>query len=287
MAENTRLRRVTDLFIRGQEVEVAPGVAVWVNKPNSFERDEADKDGRTGRQRRLLPLREPQDPEDRSDELQLAYAATESLSTDELVTGAVSQNRSREYLLALDDIRADEAWAEDMVLLERADALQADGSQMSEAEAEAMIELNAKYMNEIDKRFTDRMTVLEDEIRAEPREKLIQLYLETWRQTVGLEAYELERWKTQMYYAVRECDAPKDGNGRWDHTKCRHLRLLESRREVNDLPDDFITLVDPVLQNLLVPPRDAGNSDAPTSSSASSEPQSEQAESTPSTPSDE
>lgn len=288
MAENSRLRRVTDLFVRGTEVLTPDGgaVLVWVNKPNAFERDEADKDGRTGRQRRLLPLRETKDPKDRSEELQLAYAATESLTDDELVTGATSQERSQQYLLTLDDIRADEGWAEDMLLLERADALSADGSQMSEEESEAMIALNARYLAEIDKRFMERMTALEDEIRGLPRDQLVTKYVETWRQTVGLDAFEIERWKTQLFYALRECDAAKAGDG-WDHGKCRHPRLLDSRAEVNNLPDGLIELVDPVLRGLLVPPRDAGNSDAPTSSSASLEQPSAEAESTPSTPSDE
>ena len=92
-----------------------------------------------------------------------------------------------------------------------------------------------------------------------------------------------ERRVTELYYAIRVCEASRDGMA-YDHTRCDHRqRALDSRDQVRSLPEQVLVKVIEALDQLNVPQREAGNSDAPVSSSASSEQPNVPEASTPST----
>ena len=98
----------------------------------------------------------------------------------------------------------------------------------------------------------------------------------------SFEAFSTEYTVTEIFYALRDCQATESGNG-WNHERCTHARLCQSREEVHDLPDELVSMVNRALADMAMSAEDAGNSDAPTTSSESSGPQKQQEDSTPST----
>lgn len=147
-----------------------------------------------------------------------------------------------------------------------------------------MAELNLAYMNEVDK----RQKQYDAEVRAEyemlDQEELAQKYREGIKGVLGSNAYLEESRISEIFYAVRDCQSPVTPP--FQHEDCDHSqRLIPTRADVRRLPDMIITAVRDVLTELNMPLREAGNSAAPRSSSASSERQDAAEESTVSTPS--
>lgn len=290
MAQGNRLakfHRVTDLFIEGKEVVLdetgEEPVLVWVNKLNSFEQDEARRDGNVGRARATLALDDPDSPETQSFEGSLGQAAKEVLIR------ALVQLRTNEfYVAALDDIRTEDEWRDKIDLIERGPQLAADRpDDPSEEEQARFDELMVKYDERVVELSERRAEEYRQEIAQEDEKELKKRYLSSYRESVGTSGFLTEYRVSELYFALRDCRATKrDENGRWDHTDCggHRDRLLEARSDVKEMPDALLALVRDALTDLAMTPRDAGNSDAPASSSASSELPSEAADSTPSTP---
>jgi hypothetical protein len=284
MAENRKLRRVTDLFVTGTTVDLTGDGTelVFVRKPNAFERGEADSDGRAARQLRMATLQ--REDNNRASVIQ---QAAERLEDAELLNGAITQDKNRAYLLALDDVKSDEEWADKLEMLERTDQRIADGAELSEEEREEFGKVNLAYMTAVQAAHEKRIEQLKAEHEGDTREELVRAYVNVWVDMEGLAAFEEERWATTLYYAIRDCSAktPKDGSVKdVNHARCTHPRLLESKREVRELPDGFRELVEPALRDLLMDQASAGNLAAPTSSSESSGPQDVEEESPASTP---
>ena len=112
----------------------------------------------------------------------------------------------------------------------------------------------------------------------------------TARISQTLDVFVQERRTTQLYLSLRQCQATDlstdVGTHDWDHSGCDHSRrLLPTRAAVRSLPDSVVEKVTSAIDQVTMSPRTAGNSDAPGSSSASSELQNDPAEaSSPSTP---
>lgn len=283
MVQNRKLRRVTDLFVRGTAVDLTGDGTelVFVKKPNAFERGEADLDGRAARQLRMAALERADNG--RSSTISLA---AERLDDDELLEGALTQDKNRAYLLAVDDVKAEEGWFDRLEMLERTDERLADGAELSEEEQAEFGEVNGQYIAAVTKAHEQRIADLRAEHAEDTREQLVKAYVKVWVDLEGVAAFEEERWTTLLYYALRDCVArvPKDGAlSEVDHSKCTHPRLVETKREVRELPDEFRELVEPALRELLMNQAEAGNSAAPTSSSGSSEQHDAEAESQAST----
>lgn len=285
-AKLTRIKRVTDLFEEGREVvlddsDMDDPVLVWVNKINPFEQEECRKDGSVGRARAMLRL---QDPE--SAEAILFNDALQGRNKENLAQALAYTHQNEDYVGALDDIKADEAWKDKLELLERGDEQLRDaGAALDDEEQSRLAALNQEYMAAIndlvEKRQEDRkaeyLAMTEDEVR--------EAYMESYQAQAGSNGFLNEYRTTEMYYALRDCSATPDEKLGWDHSKCSHrVRLCDSRAEIRELPEGLITKVREAITLLNMNPRDAGNSDAPASSSASSERASVQEESTPSTP---
>lgn len=276
-----KLRRVQDLFTEGkvvflerQDPNYQEPVAepFWVSKPTAFERDEALKDARAARARRAI--RFDTDP----DEQEIVQGQLHAMTSDDVIDTLIGAKGNEHYIKALDELKADEDWAERIDVLDRA-GLEDDRDSTVEDRA-VMRTITTEYLAAIDE--------LTKKYNAELREELAQLdgaelrkrYRETWRDMTAFEAFMETRRVTEIYFALRVCEGTRV-DGEWSHVDCDHReRLLDKRDQVFDLPDALLQAVRATLEGLQMTPREAGNSDAPLTSSGSSEQPSEQEGST-------
>jgi hypothetical protein len=278
----TRLRRVTDLFVTGQALVLQDDpdtdpVLVWVNKPNAFQRAECQKDGAAAQARRVAALHED------SDEVQAALSRLETLDRDQIIEYVVSQQANALFLAAVDDVRADEKWADRLPLIDRSASLAEEGSPATPDEQAAIDQANVDYYAAVQEAQTIRLDDAKAEWADTPEEDLRKEWLETFRRRLGMGAFMEEYDKTELYYAARDCVGVRAGSD-YTHTACTHQRLLPGRAAVNDLPEDLANRIRQVLTDLSMTPQDAGNSAAPVTSSAPSEQPSSAADSEASTP---
>lgn len=284
---NTRLRRVTDLFIEGEEIflgndESGEAVVVWVNKLNTFEIEEARRDGIVQRGLKMRDLADPDNPE------RAAFDAEVQLMNDEKLRQAwVNHHVEEMYLDVVNEIETTEEWRSKVEEMRRMPTLLRDaGAADDDPRWKQLEEIQIAYMEAIrvgqEKAQKDGLKEAEEF----SREDLEASYFEKWRERQTLDLFMEERRITEIYVAARECEAKGKPGGSWDHKGCDHSkRLLPQRSLVKSLPPQVIGRIIDVLDNLTTPQREAGNSDAPESSSASSERSSEsEAPSIPSSP---
>lgn len=287
MGNKSKFKRVTDLFNVGVELVLEEHgdegpVLVWVNKLNSFEQEEARKDGAVGRAQVIMRLEDPD-----SEEMSVFDSAMVGRDKEAFVRALLGLKRNELYVKALDDIRAIPEWTEKMEVLERGDALLADrGRDADPGEVERLGKLNGEYVAKIQDIVDELEGIERQDLENFDLAELQEKYREEYRESAATQGFLTEFRTTEVFYALRDCHASTKGeNGRWDHTSCDHrVRLLDARSDVRELPEALIGLVRQAIQDLNMTPRDAGNSAAPTSSSASSEQPSAAEASTPSTP---
>jgi hypothetical protein len=269
-----KLRRVQDLFTEGQIVVLEKnGVSepFWVAKPSSFERDEAVKDARAARSRR--GLRFDNDP----DEQAVVEAQLAQVSRADILDSLIGAKGNEHYVRALDEIRTNKDWAERIDVIDRA-GLEHDRDATDE-DRETVRQVTTDYMVEVQRLQETYVGELRAELEQLPEEELQKKYRDTWRDMASFEAFLESRRVTEMYFALRLCEATRVDDT-WVHDGCDHrVRLLDERNEVYDLPDALIDAVRQALEQLQMTPRDAGNSAAPATSSASSEQPAEEADS--------
>lgn len=283
-----KLKRVMDLFVEGavcdlgEDIENSPGtrVLVWVNKPNSFEEDEARKDGLVARAIRLAQLGDPEDP------MSLAYQDSLSgLTRDELLDQVCQAGFEDDYLTAMNDVEAMPEWNSRMETLRRGAEILRDRDAADDDPAwKTYNDLSSEYMETLRK----RLEALQGQRRADysksTEAELQQVLMEAFKARTAMDDFLGEKRITELFYAIRDCSATGDVEEGYDHRSCDHsLRLLERRDEVRSLPEQFLQKVNATLTALEVDARTAGNSVAPGSSSESSEQQSKEEDSNPST----
>lgn len=286
MDVNARFKRVTDLFTEGKELllgydEERLPVLIWVNKLNSFEIEEARRDGIVQRGLKMRDLAQEGNPE------REAFFAEIRLLTDEKLREAwVNQRVEEMYLDVVDEVETDPEMREKVETMRRLPTLLDDsGAADDDPRRDQLTELQAEYMDALrkgqDKRHAEGMKEAEEF----PREDLEASYFEKWRERQTLDLFMEERRITEIYLSARECYGTSKPNG-WDHSKCDHsTRLLPERSLVKKMPPGVIEQLIDTLESLTSSQREAGNSDAPASSSASSEPSSaSEAPSIPSSP---
>lgn len=268
------LRRVTDLFIEGTELNLGPDpdgkpVVLWVQKLNSFEVEEARRDGVAQRGLRLLELSDPEGPE-----LKSTLHAVAKMADHELRRARVDQQADEIYLTVMNDIEAEDEWVEKLAVLRRLPTLLDDAqAPADDPRRQQLIELNTDYLKAIRDRLQkaekDALRDLEDVSRKD----LEQDFVEAWRQRLTLDDFMAERRKTEIWLAMRECHAAIADDGTYDHAGCDHSRrIVNERHQVHSLPEGLLERVIAVLDGITVPGRESGNSGAPASSSGSSEP---------------
>jgi hypothetical protein len=285
--KNDRSRRIEDLFVEGEECllgqdETGP-VVVWVNKVNSFDAEEARKDGAVERGRRIAELSKPDNVE-----LLGIQAQVNSWDLERLADNRVQQQSDKLSLAALDDIEADHKELLDRV--RRGPELLADADLDPKDERFQQLQRDqGEYFRILREAQAKHFEDAKDKALELTRDQLVEDFIEAWRDRAALEGFMTEQRITELWYAMRECDATIiEWNGAdpvFDHENCDHSkRLLPGRAQVRRMSDAALDKIIHVYDNLGVSAREAGNSGAPASSSASLEQPSEPEESTPSTP---
>jgi len=288
------LRRVSDLFVEGAECYLGDGpdgpVVIWINKANAFEREEAQRDGIVRRAERLAQLG-PDSPETKSVEIEMSFWDDDTLR-ERLVDGMDDEL----YVKALNDLSVDPKFRELEDYVRRAGELQgdeelADGDPRLSTMADRAGEYSAKIA---DARERVRREALED-LDGIERAKIEAKFLDGWRQARAFGEFSEAKRTTEIYLAARVCAATRvereetlQPGEMWDHAGCDHsVRFFTERANVRRVPDAVLMKIANVLNELQMDPRDAGNWDAPPSSSDSSErPSTPEEASTPSTPAD-
>lgn len=287
MAKMSRVKRIMDLFTEGKECrlgedEMGTAVLVWVNKPNSFEEDEAIKDGRAARSVKLTEL----DRDDNADVVNLRDVV-KGLSDDELADQIAASNLEDDYLLAMDDVDSDEKWREKNDYLTRGGQLLIDqGIPDDDPRWEDLNKTTQEYTQAISEAIDKRQAQRKADLKQLSREENIESYEAAYKHRIAMDDFIGEKRITELFYALRDCQAIKQmENGRWDHSNCDHsVRLLDDRSEVRQLPEQLLQAASATLNELMVDMRAVGNSPAPQTSSGSSEqPSASEAASTPST----
>lgn len=288
---NDRLRRITDLFVEGTEVYFGNDsqnrpVVSWVNKLNSFEMEEARRDGQTARGIRVAAM-----TGDDSAELKATMATISSWSDERLAEMRVEQMTEELYLEVLNDIEADPEMKDAVDLVRRgSEILDDDSAGEADPRREQLSKAQAKYLEAIRVGQEKAQRHALDEVRQNSRETNVEDFLEAWRTRATIDLFMEERRITEIFYSLRECVATivgtgNDGKPLFDHTHCNHAqRSLESRKDVRQLPERVLERIIDAIDDISVNPREAGNSAAPGNSSASSEQPSAEAASVPSIP---
>lgn len=277
-----RLRRLTDLFVEGVELnlgddETGTPVLLWINKPNSFEDDEARRDGLAARTARILEL------SDDSDEMRVVRDQMNKWSLEDLQTRTSAQKYEEDYLLGIDDIEADKDWSEKLDFLRRGNHLNSDASlPEDDSRRENFEKANSEYFLAITAATATRQKQRTIDLGGLGRSEVEDQYLESLKQRLGMEVFLQERRVTEIYFAARDCVATiTDGN--YNHSGCSHVRLLSTRKDVRGLPSHVVTRIIESLDEIVVDRRASGNSDAPVTSSESLGQPKQEEESVPST----
>jgi len=286
----SRLVRLTDLWVEGEMVEFGNDpfgspVCVWVNHLNSFEKEDVRRAAAAAQREYLIQLRDPEDPDRAGFEERLR-----DMTEDDLVRAGMAEYADEDFMLAQDDMEADEKYREDNAyVIERSGQLEEEKADEGDprwlvvnAARDRILQARADFYR---RRASDRDQSLRDAGRDDMgRNDVIKQIVDRWMERLAWMEYLTEQAAAEIHFALRDCRAIKVGDV-WDHEHCDHsVKLTKSRAEIKKLPDPLIQKVKWVLDNSSVSLRDAGNSGAPASSSGSSGPQKSAEESTPSIP---
>lgn len=276
-----RLKRINDLFHTGKAVvlddDLDEPVAIWVQKLNSFQRGDAQKDGDYGRSRRIATLTED------TEEIQGLRRRIADY-THEMIVGFVLDPRQEEFnIMARSDIVADKKWEDRLNTLRDSATAERDGSHITPAESEAINKIAEEYLGELKKHADRRRADAARDLEALDIEELRDRYVDAFRMSQGAVAWQDEYQRTEVWYALRDC-RPGPNQDPWMFTEHGHPQLLQDRAQIYDLPDELLIKVRETLRELEMTPEEAGNSVAPRTSSAPSEQPGTVEDSTPSTP---
>lgn len=276
------LKRVTDLFVEGVEVvfdegsDTDPPVLLWANKLNSFEAEEARRDGLAARGRLILALKEIGTPE--YEIFQSTLAAMNQEQVVEAITGVTSQDR---MLKVVDELRRDAVWGPKV---ESAMRLSTD---MTEEEKAGLTKINLDYAQELSDRLEAARKQAEMDYRNTSPTELREQYTERYLEMRGLTVFNREHLKSQVYFGIRLCQATRRHpvTGRWDHADCEghRVRAFDHPDEVSKVDAPLFEKLSEAVRTVSIERSEARFSDALASSSASLVPSSEAADSTAST----
>lgn len=273
-----RLTRVIDLFTEGTEVylgddpETSAPVLIWVNKLNAFEVEEARTDGRVRRSERMSQLGADDSPERMGMEAELKF-----ISTPDLAKTLVDLKGGELYLDIMNDVETDPEMREIVERSQRLPQLLDDeGAAPDDPRRTQLLADQARYFDELEKRVEKATSDAVQDAMELDRADLERAFFEQWRERETTDVFMAEQRITQLYLAMRECSATDVSTTadvrKWDHSSCDHSkRLMAERQLVRRLPDEVTRKVAAAIEELRVSVRQAGKSDAPPSSSGSSE----------------
>lgn len=261
---NDKLRRITELFERGDLVEIGKrddGTPefIWVQKLNSFEYDEATKDGRYARGLRMEALKRDEKEQAVLNDLVGAF------SDEELVQLVLDERAPEMMQRANAEVRSLEGWQDRLAVLDR----QQLGTASSE-EAEALEALNREFGAEVRKVYERMVAQERTDMLAQAREEREVAWRDAYYQRAAATEFMSGFRQTEVFYALRDVEVELV-DGEWQpKAGVPKPRLLSDRDEVRDLPDGLLDLVLEALQRQMTQEQ-AGNSDAPSASSEPSE----------------
>ncbi len=277
MSNKQKLKRITDLFTEGEtcflgDDENAKPVCVWVQKNNSIEEEEARLDAQSARTQVLLSMADGTHPEVKNAEVTIS-----EWSDEELFQAVANQKYDECLTLALADVEAEEDWKEKLEYLRRQPQLLDDANVPADDPRRVQWnEYNEEYVALIQKTADERQGKILEETKAKGREEVSKEFIKDYKDRLSIDSYVLEAKITKLFYALRECDAQRKGEGEWDHSECNHRNyLVEHRGEIRELPQHVMSKVLATFEDLQVGARNVANFPEPQSSSDSSVPPSD------------
>jgi hypothetical protein len=278
---NLRFRRLTDLYIVGQPLELPDGSFLWIQALNSYQRDEAVSDAQVARARLVMALRQD------GDERLKVQARLYDRGRENLIDQLAEHRSSEKGSDAIEDMREDPEWKERMDILFRTSP-EESATPMTHQEVTLLEEINAAVIAELQRREKDEKDFWLRSLERMTDEELIEEWTESWLDQRGAQLATVEFRQTEVWYATRYCNGVKTDDGAIDHSQCdaHQERVFPTRADVREAPSELITVVAETLAELNVAGRDPKGSGSPGSSSSSSPTPSEPEESMPSTSSE-
>lgn len=238
------LSRILDLYVLGTELflgldDDGNDVVVWLHKPNSFAKEDADEDGQTGRTRYLKSM------DTDSDEHQNLLSDLAAMDKDALITALMNVNYEEDQLMATHDVASDPDWVEQVAYLDREPALMNDADLAEDHPRRTQwLKVNSEYVDAVkaafDVRQVDRKRALGDQHRSEMEETMVDVI----KNRRAVDYFIRERNVTRLWRSMRVCTALRVKGetplqDTWDHASCDHsIPLLTKRSEVYGLPDE-------------------------------------------------
>jgi hypothetical protein len=265
----SKLRRVTDLFVRGREVPLPDGSLLYVQALNSYERAAALTDSNTARARFTLALA------DGGEELLRIKARLFQHGRDEFIRELADSHVMYGTGKIVSAIDEDAEWHERLSIIRQAQAGES-ATPLTEQETELVTKLTQDYLAEIDRRRGDERDYYSQGLGDATDEDLIELYKQAWLEQKGNIVASAEYRQSELYYATRYCNAIASEAGTYDHTACNghEERVFAERTDVREAPDALLALLTAAIEQIDFRGGDADlkGSARPMSSSDSSPP---------------
>lgn len=273
-----RLAKLTDLFEEGvvAPLKASDGseVIVWLNKLSAFESEQAAHEGRIARARVMLAIKEIGTPE-----ADLFALVSQDAKLDTLITALLDAKDNERTVKVIRELHSDKEWKDKLEVLEWSSE-QIAAMAEDDPEVAVVSKVLGEYQGEIIKRVEYLRNEMRQELLALPEAKVREMHTESYAENVGIGAFIREQAKSQVFYSLRVCQATRDDSGRWRHTKCNHqTRWLDSRDEVDQLPESLLRQVRDAYEKLNMAPDVARFSEGPASSSESRGPSNKPGES--------
>lgn len=277
MTREAKYKKLTDLFVCGVTVELPDGDPLWVQALNPWEKSEAVKAGQTARALLSLAMHN----EDSSDYVRLR-SKFEEWGVEMVVEEIINSKTNMFVVRASLQTRQEEEWRERISVIERSPDLVTG---LSEEEQQLVVTAAGDWAQEIKDRVASFITTERRQLELMDKERLWKEFVEAYVNGVGGEQGMAEYRIAEMFYAIRECSAIKDGE-RWDHDPCggHTSRFFEQLADVKSQPEGLLKLLIAALDDVQVEEMEAKNSPRQQGSSPSSLLPNGAEESTPSTP---
>jgi hypothetical protein len=268
----SRLRRVTDLFVRGKEVALPDGSMLFVRALNSFERAEALSAAQSAKARFTLAL------EDGGEELEKIEALLAELGREVFVERLAQARAMQESGKIVTAIEADDEWVERLEILRRNDSSDS-ATPLTPEEVALIAKIGTDFMAEVDRRRSAEMEYQTHALDGAGDHTLIDEYKKLWLEQRGNAIANAEYRLTELWYATRICAAVGAADSGSSPTTLDHLAcaghaeaLFDTRADVREAPDDLVDLLTATLAEVDMGASDPKGSPSPASSSDSSQP---------------
>lgn len=259
-----KYKRLTDLFVVGQVLQLPDGDVMWVQALNPWEKNEAVMDGQTARSRTSLALNDPESRE----HIRLR-AKFEEYGQEACIEEMLEARKGNLITRCALQMRGEEDWKDRIMVIERAGDL---STESTTEEEDAVLKAASDYAAELQERLNDRLDSDRYQLKALSEPDLWGEFKETYIESVGGTAAMAEYRLAEISYAARACDATNSGDGLWDHSECDNhtVRIFESKDVVKGLPEQLLGLLIGAVIDVSVSEVEAKNSDRQQGSSQSS-----------------